>query len=87
MSAPSLEDKLLALLENDDRFRRTWNHQRSDLRDQSLSPYDMALMALAIRRGGTTTSSAPSPPPTAGAGMTRPARPIAPTTSSARSRR
>jgi hypothetical protein len=44
-------DLFNALLENDRKFKQTWNHQRADLKDQSMSSYDMSLVALAARTG------------------------------------
>lgn len=50
-------DKFMLLMENDDRFRRTWEHKRStnqnDMPDQSMSSYDMALVNLAYISGWT----------------------------------
>lgn len=42
-----------ALLENDDRYRKTWEHKRRDraMSDQSASGYDMALANLMVRAG------------------------------------
>jgi hypothetical protein len=44
-------EKLLALMDNDDKFRRTWLRKRTDLRDQSASAYDMALANAALAAG------------------------------------
>ena len=41
--------KLEALLAADKRFEATWNHQRTDLNDQSLSGYDLAIAGTAAR--------------------------------------
>lgn len=40
-----------AMLENDDRYRKTWEHKRKDLADQSPSGYDMALANILVRAG------------------------------------
>lgn len=40
-----------ALLENDDKYRKTWEHKRKDLSDQSPSGYDMALANILVRAG------------------------------------
>jgi hypothetical protein len=45
--------KLLAHMENDRRFAKTWRHQRPDLADQSASSYDMALASYAVNAGWT----------------------------------
>ena len=50
MLAPDAEPpalKMLALLENDVKFKRAWNRKRPDLQDQSASSYDMSLANLA----------------------------------------
>lgn len=39
--------KIDALMENDAKFKRTWNRRRPDLQDQSQSAYDMSLATLA----------------------------------------
>ena len=44
-------EMLAALLTNDQKFRLTWNRDRCDLVDQSLSAYDQALTSLALRAG------------------------------------
>lgn len=44
-------DKLAALVENDNRFRATWEKKRPDLIDQSPSSYDMALANYAVQAG------------------------------------
>jgi hypothetical protein len=36
-----------ALMVNDDRYRQSWEHTRSDLGDQSMSSYDMSLSTIA----------------------------------------
>lgn len=50
-------DKFMLLMENDDRFKRTWEHKRStnqnDMPDQSMSSYDMSLCNLAYMSGWT----------------------------------
>ena len=43
--------KFRMLLERNARFRATWRHDRQDLGDDSLSGYDMALVAIAARAG------------------------------------
>ena len=42
-----------ALLQQDPRFRRTWEHTRPDLSDQSPSGYDLSLAHAAVRAGWT----------------------------------
>lgn len=42
---------LQALLDNDDRFKATWDRARKDFSDQSASSYDLSLMTLAARAG------------------------------------
>jgi len=42
-----------ALLEHDERYKATWEHERPDLSDQSLSTYDLALCSLAAQYGWT----------------------------------
>ena len=42
-------EKLMALLDVDPKFRTTWMGDRSDLKDQSPSAFDMALASMAIR--------------------------------------
>lgn len=44
-------DKFDALMENDEKFRKTWLHKRPDLQDQSLSAYDLSLCVLAAQTG------------------------------------
>ncbi len=51
---PEAEPSLLmmeALLQQDPRFRRTWEHTRSDLSDQSPSGYDLALAHATVQAG------------------------------------
>jgi len=43
-----------ALLKADRRYEKTWNHQRPDLADQSLSVFDLALCSLAAQYEGWT---------------------------------
>ena len=46
-------DKFMALMENDQKFKRSWEHRRVDLMDQSASGYDLSLASLAIGAGWT----------------------------------
>ena len=46
-------EKWDALMSMDDKFRATWLHKRGDLKDQSLSTYDMALCVKAALVGWT----------------------------------
>ena len=43
--------KLFALLENDVKFKRTWNRKRTDLQDQSPSAYDLSAASIAVSAG------------------------------------
>lgn len=43
--------KLDVLMANDPKFRRTWDHKRSDMKDQSPSAYDLALANIAVMAG------------------------------------
>ena len=43
--------KLLASMENDTKFKKTWHRLRTDLQDQSPSAYDMSLASLAVAGG------------------------------------
>ncbi len=45
------DDMLARWMEQDQRFRRTWNRQRDDLNDQSGSGYDLALACFGIGAG------------------------------------
>lgn len=45
--------KLMALLENDIKFKKSWKHNRPDLQDQSPSAYDMSLATIAATSGWT----------------------------------
>ena len=45
--------KLVALIENDPKFRRSWNQTRTDLQDSSPSAYDMSLASIALAAGWT----------------------------------
>jgi hypothetical protein len=45
------DDMLSRWMEQDTRFRRTWNRQRDDLNDQSGSGYDLALACFGIGAG------------------------------------
>lgn len=49
---------LTLLLEADPKIRRTWNRQRSDMKDQSASAYDQAMANFAIRAGWTDQNTA-----------------------------
>ena len=40
--------KLLSLMENDQKFKRSWEHRRPDFHDQSASIYDQSLASIAI---------------------------------------
>jgi len=40
-----------ALMENDERFQKSWEHNRKDLQDQSQSSYDLSLASIAVRAG------------------------------------
>jgi hypothetical protein len=44
-----IRDRLDAILASDPQFRRTWQHDRPDLADQSLSSYDLSLLSQAAR--------------------------------------
>ena len=46
-----LPPRLDVLRQNDERFRKTWEHQRPDLNDQSPSGYDMAIASAAVAAG------------------------------------
>ena len=43
--------KLFALLDNDVKFKRTWNRRRTDLQDQSPSAYDLSAASIAVNAG------------------------------------
>ena len=43
--------KLFALLDNDPKFKRTWNRKRTDLQDQSPSAYDLSAASIAVNAG------------------------------------
>jgi hypothetical protein len=45
------EEQLSEWSKRDPRFRRTWNHERDDLRDQSASGYDLALACFGVQNG------------------------------------
>lgn len=45
--------KFDALCEAEPKFKRSWNHARRDLQDQSASAYDMALANIAVQAGWT----------------------------------
>ena len=40
-----------ALMENDQKFKKSWHRQRPDLPDQSASSYDMSLASIAVMAG------------------------------------
>jgi len=46
-------DKFEVLLENEPKFRQTWERKRRDLQDQSASGYDLALASYAVMAGWT----------------------------------
>lgn len=46
-------NKLQRLLDADSRFRRTWDHSREDMKDQSPSGYDLALANFGVTAGLT----------------------------------
>lgn len=52
-NAPFPTAKFRNLLARNQRFKASWEHRRPDLRDQSLSGYDMALVRIAARAGWT----------------------------------
>ena len=41
-------EKFMALMENDQKFKRSWNRHRPDLPDQSASSYDMSLASISV---------------------------------------
>ena len=41
-------EKFMALMENDQKFKRSWNRHRPDLPDQSASSYDMSLASIVV---------------------------------------
>lgn len=43
--------KLQSLISNNPKFRKTWNHQRDDLKDQSMSGYDLSLANFTAQAG------------------------------------
>ena len=43
--------KLLSLMENDQKFKRSWEHRRPDFHDQSASIYDQSLASIAVGAG------------------------------------
>jgi hypothetical protein len=45
--------KFQALMEHDERFRWSWEHERTDILDQSMSSYDLSLLAIAAGQGWT----------------------------------
>ena len=51
-ASPPLE-KFMALATNNPKFKKTWDHSRTDLKDQSMSGYDLALVTLAAYAGWT----------------------------------
>ena len=46
-------EKFLALMENDAKWKRSWERRRSDLSDQSASSYDLSLASIAVSVGWT----------------------------------
>ena len=44
-------ERFLALMENDPKFKRSWERRRTDLPDQSPSSYDMSLASFAVAAG------------------------------------
>ena len=46
-------DKFYALCENETKFRMSWNHKRRDLKDQSISAYDMSFANMAVQASWT----------------------------------
>ena len=46
-------EKFHSLMENNPKFRKSWNHQRKDLNDTSNSGYDLSLATLAAYAGWT----------------------------------
>jgi len=46
-------EKFYALMENEKKFKKSWNHQRKDLNDTSCSGYDLSLATLAAYAGWT----------------------------------
>lgn len=58
--SPVLPDKnvgvpeiVISFIENDTRFKRTWERNRPDLKDQSPSAYDLSLASMLVRAGAT----------------------------------
>ena len=43
--------KLLSLMENDQKFKRSWEHRRPDMQDPSASGYDQSLANIALAAG------------------------------------
>lgn len=43
--------KLMALIENDSKFKKSWQHKRQDLKDTSNSAYDLSLCSVAAMAG------------------------------------
>ena len=48
----SIRDRVEKLIADDPKFRDTWNHDRDDLSDPSLSGYDLALLSRAVLKHG-----------------------------------
>lgn len=48
---PPRKEVIDALIENDRTFAATWNHQRTDFRDDSCSAYDLALAHIGVMAG------------------------------------
>jgi putative DNA primase/helicase len=53
LSAEPPFDKFVALLRDEPRFQQSWDHTRKDLKDKSLSGYDMSLARFAYLNGWT----------------------------------
>mgnify|MGYP001616203356 FL=1 len=51
-------EKFRLLMEEDEKFKASWEHQRPDFQDQSLSTYDMSIAGLAARAGWTDSEIA-----------------------------
>jgi hypothetical protein len=45
--------KFVALMDNEERFKASWEHKRDDFQDQSMSSYDLSLSSLAADNGWT----------------------------------
>jgi hypothetical protein len=51
LAAAAPAEQLARWMEQDPRFRSTWDHQRADMPDKSQSGYDMALACFGVRNG------------------------------------